>query len=700
MVEMKINRLIFLLFILLEFVYGQSYELNNIHFEGNKTFSDGVLKDVLVSKETPFWFWKFLNRYVKSLGKPPVFFDSLNIQEDEKRILKFYRDNGFFDCSVFTHYNLNREKRKVELIFEINEGERSRISSYKYYGIDSTKIGSWLYLKIMKEKKIEEGSFFQRDKIENDATRIINELRNFGFMLADRDKIVATIDTLKKTVDVNITFRPDRYFKVSEVRIEKSGAARNNVEDEFIYKLVGIEPGEKYSHSKNLEGQLRLYRTGLFTSTLVSGVIAETTHSTVPINISVDVAKMNELGPELIINNQTNRFNVGLGVNYTRKNFFGNARKFTIEGSVVTQDIFNINYKSVFGKTGLKDTTLLGLAGINFSIEQPYLFYKDIKGKLEFFASAEQQKFYRYYTAGSKLSFLFEFPKYVFFNNYNLYLGYESENINFKPQLPFDYIKGILINSGFPVSPEDTTEAMIKSESESFLSHSNTILGVDLFANHSNDIFYPTSGYNLQLSLEYTGLLPYLKNLISEKKDKNIQYYKTLVGINLYTNPYKPIKGAVAYKLRLGYIQKIAGEKSISQNKLYYAGGSNSIRGWRARGLGPVFTFIDEQGKQITITEIGGRVLLEGSVETRNILFGDFGSALFIDFGNSWRDWKSVSLKTTALTFGFGFRYYTSFAPIRIDIGTQLYDPYSYRFIFKRIFFDAVQFHLGIGEAF
>lgn len=686
--------------ILVEISFAQDYELSNIKFEGNKNFSSGVLKEILISQETPFWFWKFLNRYVKSLGKPPIYFDSLNINEDIRRIERFYRDNGFFDCSVSARYQLNDKNKKAELIFQIDEGERSRISSYRYYGIDSAKIGSWLYLKILKEKKIEEGNFFQREKIENDASRIVSELRNFGFMLADRDRIVATIDSVKKTVDVEITFKPNRYFTVSEVRVEKSGIAKDNVEDEFIYKLVGIKSGEKYSHSKNLEGQLRLYRTGLFTSSLVSGVVAETTHSTVPINISVDVGKMNELGPEIIVNNQTNRFNVGLGLNYTRKNFFGNARKLTIEGTVVTQDIFNINYKNVFGKNGLKDTTLLGLVGINLSIEQPYLFYKDIKGKLEFFASAEQQKFYRYYTAGSKLSFLFELPKFVMFNNYSLYLGYESENISFKPQLPFDYIKGILINSGFPISPEDTTESMIKSESESFLDHSNTILGVDLFANHANDIFYPTSGYNLQLSLEYTGLLPYLKNLLSEKKDRNIQYYKTLVGVNVYTNPFKPSRGAVAYKLRLGYIQKIEGEKSISQNKLYYAGGSNSIRGWRARGLGPTFSFVDDQGKLITISEIGGRVLLEGSIESRNILFGDFGSALFFDFGNSWRDLKSVSLKTTALTFGFGFRYYTSFAPIRIDIGTQLYDPYSYRFIFKRVFLDAVQFHLGIGEAF
>jgi len=697
---MRKNLFVFLLLVLIKFSYGQDFELANIKFRGNKTYSAGVLKEVLVSKETPFWFWKFLNQHVKILGKPPIYFDSLNIAEDKKRIERFYRDNGFFYCIVSASYQLNEKNKKAELIFQIDEGERSRINSYKYYGIDSNKIGSWLYLKILKEKRIDEGSFFQRERIEDDASRVVTELRNFGFMLAERDRIVVTIDTIKRTVDVEITFSPNRYFTISEVRIEKSGSDKDNVEDDFIYKLVRIEPDEKYNHSKILEGQLRLYRTNLFTSTLVSGVIADTTHSTVPINISVDVGKMNEIGPELIVNNQTNRFNVGVGLNYTRKNFFGNARKFTIEGSVVTQDIFNINYKNVFGKTGLKDTTLLGLAGINLSIEQPYLLYKDIKGKLEFFASAEQQKFYRYYTAGSKLSFLFELPKYVFFNNYSVYLGYESENINFKPQLPFEYIKGILINSGFPISPEDTTEAMIKSESEAFLSHSNTILGVDLFANHSNDIFYPTKGYNIQLSLEYTGLLPYVKNLLSRTKDKNIQYYKSLLGLNVYTNPWKPSRGAVAYKLRFGYIQKIEGEKSISQNKLYYAGGSNSVRGWRARGLGPIFTFVDDQGKQITITEIGGRVLFEGSIESRNILFGDFGSALFFDFGNSWRDLKSVSLKTTALTFGFGFRYYTSFAPIRIDIGTQLYDPYSYRFIFKRAFFDAVQFHLGIGEAF
>ena len=696
---MKKFPFVLIFFVFVSTILPQEFELKKIRFEGNEQFSAGILSRIILSKESPFWLWKFLNKFT-SLGKEPVYFDSLNLEEDLNRIKKFYRDNGFFFVDADYEYKLNEDNKSAELIFNINEGQRFKINSYKYIGIDSSKIGQWLYLKILREKKIQENSYFQRDKIEADADRIVNELRNFGFMLAEKDKIIATIDTLNKIVDVVLYFKPGRYFTVSNVIVEKSGSSKDKVDDDLIINLVGIKKNDKYNHSKNIEGQLRLYRTGLFTSALVSGVIAETTHSTVPINISVDVAKMNELGPELIVNNQTNRFNIGVGINYTRKNFFGKARKFTIEGSAVTQDIFNINYKDVFGKNGLKDTTVLGLAGINISIEQPYLFYKDIKGKLDFYTSAEQQKFYRYFNTGAKLSFLFELPKFVFFNYYSIYLGYESEKINFKPQLSFDYIKGILISSGFPISPEDTTEALLKKESESFLTHSNTILGVDLFANHANDIFYPTSGYNLQISVEYTGLLPYLKNLFSEIKDRNIQYYKTLFGINIYTNPWKPAHGAIAYKIKFGYIQKIEGEKSISQNKRFYSGGSNSIRGWRARGLGPTYTFIDNQGKLITISEIGGRVLFESSIESRNILFGDFGSAIFFDFGNSWNGLKDVSLKTIAITFGFGLRYYTSFAPVRLDIGTQLFDPYSHNFIFRRKFFDAVQFHLGIGEAF
>lgn len=47
-------------------------------------------------------------------------------------------------------------------------------------------------------KKIQENSFFQRDRIEEDANRIVNDLRNFGFMLADREKLLPQLIRLTK----------------------------------------------------------------------------------------------------------------------------------------------------------------------------------------------------------------------------------------------------------------------------------------------------------------------------------------------------------------------------------------------------------------------------------------------------------------------------------------------------------------------
>ena len=58
-----------------------SYELSKIEFEGNKEISTNELKSVIFSEETPWWFYKFLNSFT-SLGKPPVYFDSSNIQID------------------------------------------------------------------------------------------------------------------------------------------------------------------------------------------------------------------------------------------------------------------------------------------------------------------------------------------------------------------------------------------------------------------------------------------------------------------------------------------------------------------------------------------------------------------------------------------------------------------------------------------
>ncbi len=676
------------------------YELISVDFVGNEFAPSRVLADIIISKETPFWFWKFLNTF-SSLGKEPIYFDSSLIRTDLRILKSYYDDNGFFQSNISYSIELDHKNKLAYLVFNISEGKEFKIGSYKYSGISESKIGKWLYNELIETKNINWGNRFSREAVETDVNRVVDDLKSYGYMLAERGRVTVTIDTSLQFVDVVANFIPGKFYRIKEITIEKKGPGKESVSDELLYDIVRIKPGDRYDHSQLNLAQIRLYRTGLFTSALINSVISDTVNNSVPINISADIGMINELGPELIVNNQSSTFNVGVGLNFTRKNFFGNARKFSVKGSLISQDIFNVNYKNVFGKIGLKDTTVLGFASLIASVEQPYLFGKNISGKIDFYGTAEQTKFYRYFTLGTKLGFNFESPPFTFFNNYNTYIAYELESITVRTSVPKEYLVGFLISLGYSVPPEDQVENLIQKEiNESGLKHSNIIIGVDLFSSHADDFFSPTKGFNFQMSLEHAGLLPFIKNLFSSTKDENVQYYKiNLVG-SIYTNPWKPSPGGVGYKLRIGYMQKFDGQKSIAQNKLFYSGGSNSIRAWRARGLGPVLTYITETGEEATFPEIGGRFIIEGSIETRNRIIGDVGSVIFVDFGNTWEDLKSPTWKTTAVAVGTGLRYYSSFAPFRLDFGVQFYDPFSQKFIFERAFFRNFEIHFGIGEAF
>ncbi len=75
-----------------------------------------------------------------------------------------------------------------------------------------------------------------------------------------------------------------------------------------------------------------------------------------------------------------------------------------------------------------------------------------------------------------------------------------------------------------------------------------------------------------------------------------------------------------------------------------------------------------------------------------------------MDFGNTWNGYKQFRFDNVAVAVGFGLRLYTSFAPIRLDFGFKGYDPSDKTTLIDKFrhssFFDNVEFHLGIGEAF
>ena len=126
--------------------------------------------------------------------------------------------------------------------------------------------------------------------------------------------------------------------------------------------------------------------------------------------------------------------------------------------------------------------------------------------------------------------------------------------------------------------------------------------------------------------------------------------------------------------------------------RLFWGGGSNSLRGWTGRGVGPGSSKLDNT---FSIPNQTGDMRLEANVEYRFPIFSAVKGAIFFDWGNVWNldrnaDHSSMAgstldedslfrwstfLTTSSLSGGLGLRLDLNFILIRVDYGIKLYDP-------------------------
>jgi len=164
----------------------------------------------------------------------------------------------------------------------------------------------------------------------------------------------------------------------------------------------------------------------------------------------------------------------------------------------------------------------------------------------------------------------------------------------------------------------------------------------------SDDLLNPTRGFRLALHVS-----PELS-----LQSGTHTYAKTQIDASAY-QPFGT-RFVFAERVRLGSIDGVSRD-SIAPSRRYYAGGGGSIRGYGYQKIGPV----DQNGDPL-----GGKSLTEFSLEAR-VRFGNFGVVPFLDGGNLYAS-SIPKLSKFRYGTGVGVRYYSSFGPIRVDIGTPL----------------------------
>ncbi|HEY4209203.1 MAG TPA: BamA/TamA family outer membrane protein [Puia sp.] len=120
--------------------------------------------------------------------------------------------------------------------------------------------------------------------------------------------------------------------------------------------------------------------------------------------------------------------------------------------------------------------------------------------------------------------------------------------------------------------------------------------------------------------------------------------------------------------------------------KQFFAGGTNDIRAFRSRALGPGSYFNGDPNKNTFLPDQPGDVKLEMNVEYRTKLFSVVRWALFADAGNIWtRTYDSLRvgsafsshfLNDIAVGVGTGFRFDFTILVLRVDMATPVRYPW------------------------
>jgi outer membrane protein insertion porin family len=120
--------------------------------------------------------------------------------------------------------------------------------------------------------------------------------------------------------------------------------------------------------------------------------------------------------------------------------------------------------------------------------------------------------------------------------------------------------------------------------------------------------------------------------------------------------------------------------------KEFFAGGTNDIRAFRARALGPGSYFAGNPNTVPFLPDQPGDIKMEMNVEYRAKLFSIVRGALFIDAGNIWTRQADTSrpgslftrsfLNDIAVGAGAGLRFDLSILVLRVDVAVPLRYPY------------------------
>jgi outer membrane protein insertion porin family len=675
-------------------VQNSGYEISSIRFAGNETLSRNELIAQMTTRETPGFFSKFLHYSIsEKVGRAREYFNGAIFAGDLKRLRRYYQSRGFDEAVIDSALEIDTTGMTVDLIVRIREGRQAIIDSLAYLGV--IPFPPYVWDEINSSPRISAGRPYNAQLLEEEVNRVLRLLRNYGFPNVSfvRDSSYAARYASTGNYRVRLMFDLGRFCVFGPIKVRQDidtahgQVYREDITDDILLQQLTYEPGKYFNTTDSVESLNNLLRLGVFNVQQMSMRVPSRTDSSnvIPTMIVIRPKDRHEMGPEVLVSDENGSLNLGAGLGYTHRNFFGGARTFSAHLRFRTQTL------NAFPNYFARNTDAVSNLDLTFEIVQPYVFSNRVKGSWSFSYIVDKQRPYLQEIVRNKFGFTNKFAPFT-----NGFYDWTLEAIG-----SVDTAK-IAVNTSDP--------EILRQRRLMQVPQFTSVLSFTIQRDKTDDLFSPSSGFVHSLTLDDAGLTGALLTRVFPKHPFT-QFYRISATGRWYSEVVPHRFSILGFKLKGGIEDLYGSSKSdpsriIPQTHRFYAGGGSSVRGWNSREL---------IAGDPALAQYGGNVSLEGSMELRTAilqnlkddLFDKIWIVQFLDAGNVWPRMGDFRLSEVAIAAGLGIRYDTFFGPFRMDWGFRVFNPsepvgqqwITQRKLFGQTFKEGV-FHFGIGHAF
>jgi len=713
------------------------FEVQQIIFTGNKFFKSNDLLEAVTSRATnkslihslleyQYEGWQIIdstdNMYssvyestiLPFAGEYKIYKNQI-AENDSSSLWHFYNLNGFHNVEITKDFYYDIKANKNILSFKINENKYYRVDTVVYKGLES--IESNLLNDIEKLRILKRGSRFNEISLANQVDNTILFLKNNGYYFAKPLVKPIVMDTMKLRDSITVKFEVGKRTKFGSIEFKDLTKSQNFISTNFKYDLLEFKPGDWLSREKIKQSEYNLLSLGVFESIKFDTLRTENDYrdSSLSIIINCRYAKFYDSGINALFNKTADmENNLGLEGFLSYKNLFGKAQYGKLFGEIKMKDPAN-GLVNLFKKD--KQPEMIYKIGFNFS-QHALWKISDLKVGLNVDPYYSRRKFEELLDLQT-ISLPIKFPV---FTPRNSDISKASLNLLFEREQPINFNLNELSN-GDDENSEKLKALLLYSELDKFVKENNTlftssIVSLNATSDKRDNHFNPKTGRLFDALLDITP--GYFNENFGLSKFAKIQVsYLEFIKFSNYNILSLKLKGGIIYLFDNM-------NKYIPFEKQFFSGGSNSIRGWKARTLRDTKINYDSLGGENALnflnSFVGNQAMIEGSIEWRlranpNIStsliqeqLSNLGINLFLDFGNSFA-WlipstdDEIDFKFNKIAFspGIGIIYYTESLPIRFDFAFPLYGPKTfgnYDFYTPKESLSNFQFHFGLGFAF